>query len=805
MRDHGDRRGDSERRSRAGAGRVVARCAVGVLLGWLALFVAACGSEDGAFELDPFTLHRNLYASGRFELVAPEGPLLERARSLAGFLESATGFRCRVHAPGAEPPDPGAVRLVFGLVDDGRIQRLAAPLGLSVEPGGFRILGRLHEGPGDRFVAAFADPGRTGLPIVLWAGRDEEALARSIADVPAPWRPRLTSVRNGAAGIETQLTLDGRPAARAPLDHAEAREARTAAGADRILEGRGFRLHVPPDVSLARAAVYRRTVNEAVARVTRWIGAKPPDPKIEVILHGSSESMFAELGVVRLSLCDPISGRVDVLLTPGLDGDGGAAPAECAARNALGDPAVPWLARAIGIAAADAWWSRPLTQWCARLQWAGLLRDPARILGEAGERVEEHVREPARGLFVARLCRRPKGRRELLSLWRGEAALSIPESLFSKRELDAFKPRLRRERGRHRAHALPRSLWGGSAGEPDDARIGRGGVLLALDGELPIPDLPSILSTSHRLGADLVAVTVQASRTAHAAALGPRADLFRTSPDAEVAEVLARAAAVGMRTVLCAEPLASPAGTWGHGDKLVDPESTRRFFNGFRRVATHYALLAELLDIDILSVGSGLTRASRTAPDAKDSAWLAGAKRERLAGWRALLASVRPLFDGAITYAADGMGELSGIGFFGELDLVGFWAFPSFESEDSPDSGTVKDSRIRYRLRRSLTEVRAFGDEVRKPVLVLGMGFPARAGSLGQPAVPAGPVDEKLQDRLYLGLSEAMRVTPEEELPQGIVLWNFGSDLSVDETGYSPLGRTAEKRLPHILRGTWWK
>ena len=111
--------------------------------------------------------------------------------------------------------------------------------------------------------------------------------------------------------------------------------------------------------------------------------------------------------------------------------------------------------------------------------------------------------------------------------------------------------------------------------------------------------------------------------------------------DEAVVEAVARARALGLRVWLTPH-------LWTRGfvgSLAYGPDGWRRFFAQYRAFILHYALLAEREQVDGLVIGHELTSAALGHPDR----------------WRTLIAEVRRVYSGTLTYEANWGEEVEGV------------------------------------------------------------------------------------------------------------------------------------------------
>ncbi|MCB9593440.1 MAG: hypothetical protein H6719_11970 [Sandaracinaceae bacterium] len=171
--------------------------------------------------------------------------------------------------------------------------------------------------------------------------------------------------------------------------------------------------------------------------------------------------------------------------------------------------------------------------------------------------------------------------------------------------------------------------------------------------------------------------------------------------------------------------------------------------------------------------------------------------------WRALIAEVRSIFDGVLTYSAN-WDEVENVLFWDELDLIGINAFyPLADHDDASFSEYVQGA---MRARQTLAEQVAI---LEKPVLFTEIGYTTRRNAAVQPWLwPDGmdgvEISEREQARAILASFRAF-------LPQrwfvGFFVWRWYAD--VDDVsqeaiwGFSPEGKLAERVLERVFAEPW--
>ncbi len=238
--------------------------------------------------------------------------------------------------------------------------------------------------------------------------------------------------------------------------------------------------------------------------------------------------------------------------------------------------------------------------------------------------------------------------------------------------------------------------------------------------------------------------------------------------DEALCEAAARARALGLRVWL--KPHLWTRGFVGELE--FGPAGWPRFFARYREFILHYALLAQRERMDGLVVGHELTTATLGHPER----------------WRALIADVRRVYGGTLTYGANWGEEVRGIRFWDALDLVGVSFYAPLA-----DAPTRAVPALEARARRALAELRAVAARTGLPVLIVEAGYAPRAAAAVRPwEERGGPRDLEAQRACYEALVRALE--PELWIA-GVFWWKWFSSDAVAGPGdgsYTPRGKPAE-------------
>lgn len=221
-------------------------------------------------------------------------------------------------------------------------------------------------------------------------------------------------------------------------------------------------------------------------------------------------------------------------------------------------------------------------------------------------------------------------------------------------------------------------------------------------------------------------------------------------------------------------------GHWPGDVEMNSEEDWRAFFNYYHRWIRHYALLAAMYETDALCIGVEFAKATQQRPE----------------DWKELARSMRKIYPGIITYAANWGEEFKHMGFADALDVVGLNCYYPLGNSDSMSYAQLKDA-FTDRLQKIEKQSKAWGT----PVWFTEIGYPSLAMPWQRPhAEPRGmPSSPAHQARCYAATLDAIAAF---ETPMSQFWWKWATNppaADLHDKEFMPTAKPAQE----VLRRYW--
>ena len=205
----------------------------------------------------------------------------------------------------------------------------------------------------------------------------------------------------------------------------------------------------------------------------------------------------------------------------------------------------------------------------------------------------------------------------------------------------------------------------------------------------------------------------------------------------------------------------------------------------YRQFILHYARLAQAIKAPLLVVGTELSRAASTRP----------------AFWRDLIAEVRTVYDGKLTYAANWYQAYKQIPFWEALDYIGVQAYFPLSEKDDPAPEVLRQG-----WKAHAGELARLSKKVNRPILFTELGYRSVSYAAAEPwrwpsrkEQGTVPPDETLQARLYHTFFEHVWPRP---WMAGAILWKWHAhSRRAHPLGFTPQGKQAEAVIQQGFSG----
>jgi len=244
--------------------------------------------------------------------------------------------------------------------------------------------------------------------------------------------------------------------------------------------------------------------------------------------------------------------------------------------------------------------------------------------------------------------------------------------------------------------------------------------------------------------------------------------------DEELTEALYVAHQLGMKVMLKPQ-LWLKRGDFTGTLRFDDPAVRGAWMHSYREFILHYARLAELEHFDLLSIGTELEGLTPYEAD-----------------WRRLIADVRRVYHGPLTYAANWGHEFESVGFWDALEYMGV---NNYYPLAAAPSARVED--LLPGAERLAAKLEAVSRRWHKPILFTEAGYPSVRGGASEPWVEDAGRGISLEEQAaaYEAIFRAFSGRP---WFRGMFWWKWpssGRGGGPRDASYTPLGKPAAEVL----------
>ncbi|MBL4850196.1 MAG: hypothetical protein JKY65_32105 [Planctomycetes bacterium] len=319
------------------------------------------------------------------------------------------------------------------------------------------------------------------------------------------------------------------------------------------------------------------------------------------------------------------------------------------------------------------------------------------------------------------------------------------------------------------------------------------GISLSLHSKDPSFDYGPLLRELPSLGVNYVCVAFHVYQS-HGGSPTPSRHATKTPSDGTIRAVLKEARRLKLEVALLPIVLLENPRPDDWRGNLSPPDRAGRvntdsrygtpdwsaWFKGYRKVTRHYARLAEECRASVFSVGSELS-----------------SSEAQVGEWRRVVAEVRKLFSGELTYSAN-WDHYEHVKIWKELDYIGLSGYYELTTSKSP---TLKELKKSWRkVRDTILDWRTKAKLLDRPLLFTEIGYPSMDGCASKPwdyTLLDNPPDLREQALCYLAFVAAWDGRPELG---GAVFYEWWGKGGRDDKGYTPRGKPALRVLRDWFR-----
>ncbi len=234
-----------------------------------------------------------------------------------------------------------------------------------------------------------------------------------------------------------------------------------------------------------------------------------------------------------------------------------------------------------------------------------------------------------------------------------------------------------------------------------------------------------------------------------------------TLTTADLAQEIAAAKAAGFTVLLKPHVWVGgwtndAAQQWRSKIRFEDPADLDRWFAAYATFLLEQARIAEAGGAEVFAVGTELVALSRETKH-----------------WRTLIAKVRKIYSGKLTYACEAW-NAKNIEFWEDLDYIGLDFYYRYDVDQHGDP-SLDELADHYAAK--LREHYAHARSLNRPVLLTELGFPSHDHAVRMPHAWPNPeyaADQELQAFAYRAMREAFT---RAGAPAGVWIWKYATTL----------------------------
>ena len=244
--------------------------------------------------------------------------------------------------------------------------------------------------------------------------------------------------------------------------------------------------------------------------------------------------------------------------------------------------------------------------------------------------------------------------------------------------------------------------------------------------------------------------------------------------DESVVFAFQEAKKVGMISML--KPQIWLGRSWPGDVEMTTEADWDQFFDYYYRWIRHYAMLAEIHEMEMLCLGVEFAKATIQQPER----------------WRALIEKIRGIYSGQLTYAANWGDEFEKLTFWGDLDFIGLNSYYPLDDKNQTSKETLKEA-----FDKVMDKAEKVCKQYNKKLVFTEIGFRSVDAPWKNPHDDANgrKFNAEHQRLCYEVIFEGIQ---DQKWSQGILWWKWPCFLNyrgAENTSFTPNRKLAEQTV----------
>ena len=228
------------------------------------------------------------------------------------------------------------------------------------------------------------------------------------------------------------------------------------------------------------------------------------------------------------------------------------------------------------------------------------------------------------------------------------------------------------------------------------------------------------------------------------------------------------------------------SGNWRADILFKDEQEWEEWSEDYTAWILHYAKLSEQLELPLFCIGTELCQIAKNHPKY----------------WRKLIKSVRKVYSGKITYAANWHDEYEYISFWDDLDYIGIQAYFPLSKSEEPNVGELKKG-----WQTHLKKLATFSKKYDTPILFTEIGYKSTPDAAITPwewANHNNSLYTKISNETQANCYEAFFQTVwQEDWLAGALFWQWHAQHHRRER-YKDINFTPQNKPAENILGKWF-